>query len=79
MMTFEWRGGWIPQSTTKLSWSVKMRTIQEEVFANRCVGWDINCCKPYEEMTTSDLVHSFVLISPFCQDINLPLKSPKII
>ena len=71
--------GWIPQSTIKLGWSVNIRSIQEEEFANKCVGWVINCCKPYEVVTESILVPSIVLISLFHHDFDLALKLPRII
>lgn len=52
-----------------------MRSTQEEGFANRCVGWDINCCKLYEEVPTSILMPSFVLLTLFHHDFELALKS----
>ena len=54
-------------------------SIQKEEFANKCVGWVINCCKPYEVVTESILVPSIVLISLFHHDFDLALKSPRII
>ena len=56
-----------------------MRSIQEEGFASRCAGWDINCCKPYEEVTAPISVPSFVLIPLIYLDFELALKSPRII
>ena len=74
-----WRDGWIPQSTIKLAWSVNIRSIQEEEFANKCLGWVINYCKLYELVTESILVPSIVLTSLFHQDFDLALKLPRII
>ena len=34
--------GWTPLSTTKLGWSVKMRSMQGNEFGNKWVGSDIN-------------------------------------
>ena len=56
-----------------------MRSLQKEEFASRCVGSDFNCCKPYEEVTASLSVLSFVLISLFYHDFDQALKSPRII
>ena len=63
----------------------KDETIQEEQFACRCVcwdikcvGWGINCFKPYEGMTASILLPAFVLISLFHHDFDLTLKSWRI-
>ena len=69
-----WR--WVPLSTIKLSWSVKMGSAQEEEFANRCFGWDINCCKPYEEVTALFVLNS---ISIFICIYYLVLNSPRAI
>ena len=54
-------------------------SFQEEEFSNRCVGWDINCCKPHEEVMASILVPSFVLLTLFHHHFDLALKSPWII
>ena len=56
-----------------------MKSIQEEEFANKCVSWVINCCKPYEVVTESILAPSIVLISLFDHGFDLASKSPKII
>ena len=40
---------------------------------------NINCCKPYEEVTTWILVPLFVFISLFHHTFDLALKLPRII
>ena len=60
-----------------MAWSVNIRVIQEEEFANKFVGWVISCCKPYEVVTKSILVPLIVLISLAHHAFDLALKSPR--
>ena len=73
------RKRWTPLSTTKLSWSVKIRSIQEDEAGNIWVGSDINWLKSYIEIKEIILVPSGEMISFGHQSLDLALKSPKII
>ena len=64
-------------STTKLSCDVKIKSIQEEESATRCVGSLISCNNPNWEVIASILEPSFDVLSPLNQRLDLILKSPR--
>ena len=74
-----WREGWAPISTTKLGWSVKIRSTQEGEASNIWVESDFNWLKPYIEIKEVIWVPSGEVISSGHQLLDLVLKSPKII
>ena len=55
--------GWIALSTTKLRWSVKIRSMQDSEFRNKWVVSDISWWKPWVEIKESNLVSSVVVES----------------
>ena len=69
--------GWTPLSTTKLGWSVKIRSMQDSEFRNIWVGSDISWWNPWVETKESNLVPSIVVESPDHHDFDRALKSPK--
>ena len=59
-------------------WSVKIRSIQEELFFCIWVGSFISCWNSSEEVCANNLVPSVVLVSLDYQEDDLVLKSPVI-
>ena len=61
-----WQLAWSEESasglTTRLGWSVKMRSMQDEELGNRWVGSFTNCCKPYDEVRASSCIPSGVFV-----------------
>ena len=73
---FSWRDGLIPLSVTRLDWSVKMRSVQDDKFWRMCVGSDISWEKPYSELIDSICVPLLFVMSWTHQLLDLILKSP---
>ena len=59
-------------------WSVKIRSIQAELFFCIWVGSFISCWNPSEEVCANSLAPSVVLMSLDHQEDNLALKLPVI-
>ena len=68
-----WREGCAPDLTTRLGWSVKMRSILGEELGNMCVGSITNCFKPHDEVRTSIWIPSSVLVSKAHHDLERAL------
>ena len=81
--TWWWQLGckdaWTPEFTDKFGWSVKIKSIQEELFVCTCVGSFINWENPLEDVSEYKFVLSKVLMSSDHQEEDLALKSPVII
>ena len=73
---FGQRDTWKPELTDKFGWSVKTKSIQEELFAWMCVGSWINWEKPFEDISEKKNKPSAVLISLDHQEEHLQLNSP---
>ena len=73
---FSWSDGLIPLFITKLIWSVKIRSIQDDEFWKMCVGSNINWEKPYSELIDSICVPSLFVMLWTHQLLDLALKSP---
>ena len=69
---------WTPLSVTKLSWSIKIRSVQEKDWVRICVGSVISWWTPWDEETDSRSIPSLVEISPSHQKFDLQLKFPNI-
>ena len=78
MVTFGCKDAWTPWLVDMFDWSVKIRSIQEELFFCTSVGSFISCWNPSEEVCANNLVPSVLLMSLDHQEVNLPLKSPVI-
>ena len=61
---------------TRLGWSVKMRSMQDEEFWRMCVGSDISWEKPYSELIDWICVPSLFVMLWTHQLLDLALKSP---
>ena len=70
--------GWTPQTTAKLGWSVKMRSMQDNEFGNRWVGSHISWCSPCI-VNESMSVPSGDVLSSGHHDLDLALKLSNII
>ena len=66
-----------PDSITKFGFDVKIKSIQEEESATRCVGSLISCCNPNWEVIASILESSYDVSSPLNQRLDFILKSPR--
>ena len=66
-----------PDSITKFGFDVKIKSIQEEESAIRCVGSLISCCNPNWEVIASILETSYDVLSPLNQRSDFILKSPR--
>ena len=75
MVTFGCKDAWTPWLTDMFNWSVKIRSIQEDLFFCISVGSFISCWNPSKEVRANNLVHSVLLMSLDHQEVNLPLKS----
>ena len=69
---------WTPLSITKLGWSIKIKSMQEEDWERICVGSVISWWSPWDEETDSRSISSVVEISPCHWKFDLQLKSPSI-
>ena len=72
---FGWGDAWTPELTDKFGWSVKTKSIKEELFPWMCVGSWINWEKPLEDISENKFNPSVVLISLDHQEEHLELKS----
>ena len=52
-----------PELTTRLGWSVKIRSMQDEELGNMWVRSFTNYWKPYDEVKASSCIPSGVLVS----------------
>ena len=68
----------MPQSTTKLGWSVKMRSMQDMELGNIWVKPDISCWKPWKLMNAARQVPSMAVLSLTHHEVALESKSPSI-
>ena len=73
------KDAWTPEFTAKFGWSVKSKSIHEELFDCTCVGSFINWKNPFEDVSEYKFVPSEVLMSSDHQEEDLALKSPVII
>ena len=69
---------WTPEFTDRLGWSVKIKSIQEELLVCKCVGSFINWETPFADVNESNFSPSEVLMSSDHQHDVLALKSPVI-
>ena len=69
---------WAPLWITKLGWSIKITSMQEEDWGRICVGSVISWWSQWDEETNSRSIPSLVETSPFHQEFDLRLKSPDI-
>ena len=69
---------WTPEFTDKFGWSVKIKSIQEELLVCKCVGSFINWETPFADVNESNFSPSEVLRSSDHQYDDLALKSPVI-
>ena len=69
------KDAWAPEFTDKFGWSVKAKSIQEELLLCIWVVSLINCENQFEEVSEYNFVSSEVLISSDHQDEDLALNS----
>ena len=69
----------LQNSQKKLGWSVKIKSMQEELFVCTCVGSFLNWENPLEDVSEYKFVLSKVLMSSDHQEEDLALKSSVII
>ena len=67
---------WISELTDKFGWSVKIKSMQEELCLFRWIGLFIICWNALQDVNESNFVPSVVLMSPHYQEEDLALKSP---
>ena len=67
-----------PKFTDKFVWSVKIKSMQEDLFAKICVGSLINWKKPFEDANESNFESSLVWIPFVHHRGDLALKPPVI-
>ena len=73
---FSWSDGLIPLFITRLGWSVKMRSMQDDEFWKMCVVYDVSWEKPYSELIDSVCVPSLFVMLWTHQLLDLALKLP---
>ena len=66
---------WTPLSNTKLGWSMKIKSKQEEDCGRICVESVISWWSPWDEEADSRSIHSFVETLSSHQEFDLQLKS----
>ena len=76
---FLWNDGLIWLFITRLGWSVKLTSIQDDQVWRMCVCFDISWEKPYSELIDSICVPSLSVMSWTNQFLDLALKSPSTI
>ena len=67
-----------PEFTDNFGWSVKIKSIQEELLVCKCVGSFINWETPFADINESNFSPSKVLMSSDRQHVVLALKSSAI-
>ena len=72
----ECNDAWTLLLVTKLGWSVKIKSIQEELFLWICVGSLIIWWKPFDVFNEKSFVSSNDSMSLDHQEVDLVLKSP---
>ena len=75
MMAFGCTGECTPDSITKFGCDVKIKSIQEEESATKCVSLLVSCCNANWEVIASILEPSYDILSPLNQRLNFLLKS----
>ena len=73
---FLWNDGLIRLFITRLGWSVKLTSIQDDQVWRMCVCFYISWEKPYSELIDSICVPSLFVMSWTNQLLDLTLKSP---
>ena len=79
MMTVRMQGRMNTTINSKLGWSVKMRSMQDDEFSNRWVGSDISWCNPCIVVNELMSVPSGDVMSSGHHVVDLALKLPIII
>ena len=64
----------VPLSTTKLDWSVKIKSMQEVEVGRRWVGSDMSWWKPCKDVRPSRRAPSTVVLSFFHEEEDLALS-----
>ena len=67
---------WISELTDKFGWSVKIKSMQEELFLCIWVGSLITSWNPLQDVNKNNFLPSVVLISSNHQEEHLALNSP---
>ena len=68
---------WTPEFTDKFGWSVKIKSIQEELFVWICIGSLINWEKTFEDVNENNF-DPFLVQKSFVHHARNALKSPVI-
>ena len=64
LIQFGCKDAWTVEFADNFGWSVKTKSVQEELFVCIWVGSLINCENPFKDVSKYDFVLSEVLISP---------------
>ena len=60
---FGYNDAWTPEFTDNFGWSIKIKSIQEELLVCKWVGSFINWENPFADVNESNFSHSEVLMS----------------
>ena len=69
---------WTPEFTDRFGWTIKIKSIYEELLVCICVGSFIIWENPFEEVNENKFVHPVLLMPLGHREEDLALKSPVI-